>query len=292
MGEVYLVEDASSGELRAAKVMRARSTASAAELVGFRQEALALLNVGAHPFLVRLFHVHEQARDTVLVMEYVAPSSGCTTAQDYIVRTQDYDDRILGMWAVQFCVGMEHALRCGLAAHRDIKPGNLLIGSGAFLKIADFGLALAADRYPGIVGNTPRGPLQLQLLQSADGRRTCGTLGYIAPELFAGGKASAQSDMFSFGVTLWQLVARSMTSPFDVIFRGDPGRYQQAILAKALAHAVRRISSPYFEVIHRCLAPDPGRRYPDFAALREAIKSASKAADLGAMDFIVAPVFH
>jgi serine/threonine protein kinase len=48
---------------------------------------------------------------------------------------------------------------------------------------------------------------QLQWLKSADGRLTCGTPGYIAPELFADGKASPQSDMFSFGVTLWQLAA-------------------------------------------------------------------------------------
>lgn len=292
MGEVYLVEHTSSGELRAAKVMRGRTAASAADLVAFRREALALLNVGAHPFLVRLLHVHEQARDTVLVMEYVAPSSGCTTAQDYITRTQDYTDRILGLWAVQFCVGMEHALSCGLAAHRDIKPGNLLIDAGVFLKIADFGLALASDRHPAIVGDTPRGLLQLQQLQSADGRRTCGTPGYIAPELFSGAKASMQSDMFSFGVTLWQLAARSMASPFDVDYRGDPAQYQRAILARAAAHAVKRIDSPYFQVIHRCLAPEPTGRYADFAALREAIKSASKAADLGAMDFIVATGFR
>jgi eukaryotic-like serine/threonine-protein kinase len=292
MGEVYLVEHASSGELRAAKVMRARSSASVADLIGFRQEALALLNVGAHPFFVRLLEVHEQARDTVLVMEYVAPLSGCTTVQDYITRTQDYTDRLLGMWAVQFCVGMEHALSCGVTAHRDIKPGNLLVDSGVFMKIADFGLALAADRHRGIVGDTPKGLLQLQQLQSADGHRTCGTPGYIAPELFAGAHASAQSDMFSFGVTLWQLAARSMVSPYGVSFRGDPAEYQRVILTKALTHAVRHINSPYFEVIHRCLAPDPARRYPDFAALREAIKSASKAANLGAMDFIVASGFR
>lgn len=292
MGEVYLVEHSSSGELHAAKVMRGRAAATAADLVAFRREALALLNVGAHPFLVRLLHVHEQARDTVLVMEYVAPSSGCTTAQDYILRTHDYTDRVLGMWAVQFCVGMEHAMSCGLVAHRDIKPGNLLIESGVFLKIADFGLALAADRHPTVIRDSPRGLLQFQQMQSAEGRRTCGTPGYIAPELFSGAKASAQSDMFSFGVTLWQLAARSMMSPFDASFRGDAMEYQRAILAKAFSHAVKRIESPYFQVINRCLAPDPARRYSGFSALREAIKTASKAANLGAMDFVVAPGFR
>ena len=184
MGDVYLVEHSGSGDLRAAKVMRVRSSATGADLVGFRQEALSLLNVGTHLFVIRLFDVREQARDTVLVMEYVAPVSGCTTVQDYIARTQDYEDRTIGMWAVQFCVGMEHALGCGVAAHRDIKPGNLLIDSGVFLKIADFGLALAVSQHPGIVDDLPKRPSQLQRLQSANGHLTCGTPGYIAPELF------------------------------------------------------------------------------------------------------------
>jgi tetratricopeptide (TPR) repeat protein len=287
MGEVYLVEHSGSGDLRAAKVMRVRSSATDSDLVGFRQEALSLLNVGTHLFIVRLFEVREQARNTVLLMEYVSPVSGCTTVQDYITRTQDYDDRKIGIWAVQFCVGMERALGSGLAAHRDIKPGNLLIDSG-FLKIADFGLALAVSQHPGIVDDLPKGPSQLQWLESEKGYLICGTPGYIAPELFAGGKASSQSDMFSFGVTLWQLAARLLESPYEVRFSDDPAKYQHAILN----HVVRPVDSPYFEVIRQCLAPDPASRYPDFPALREAVKSAAKAANVGAMDFIVAPGFR
>jgi len=136
MGEVYVVEHTGSGELRAAKVVRARGTATAAELAGFRQEAYSLLNVGSHPFIVQLYDVREQRRDTVLIMEYVAPASGCTMVQDYIARTQDYDDYKIGIWSVQFCVGMEHALGLALEAHRDVKPGNLLIDSSVFLKCA------------------------------------------------------------------------------------------------------------------------------------------------------------
>ena len=94
--------------------------------------------------------------------------------------------------------------------------------------------------------------------------------------------------MFSFGMTLWQLAARSLAPPYEVTFGGNPIEYQNAILKKAHLHAVRRIDTPYIEVIRRCLAPEPARRYPDFAALREAIKSAAKAAGVGAMDFVVA----
>lgn len=292
MGEVYLVENISTGDLRAAKVMRGRADANTVDLAGFRQEALSLLNVGTHPFLVKLHDLREKGKDTILLMEYVAPTDGCTCITDYICHTQDYTDKLLGVWSVQFCAGMEHAIGCGIAAHRDIKPDNLLVGSGAFLKIADFGLALAASRHPAILRETSGRFKQQQLLQSVDGRIVCGTPGYIAPELMTGGTASPLSDMFSFGVTLWQLAARTMEMPYDVTYNGDVRAYQNAVLSKALTHEVRRIDSPFFEIIHRCLSPDPENRYSDFPDLRSAIKLAMKRADLEAMDFIVAPGFR
>lgn len=289
MGEVYLVEHAASGELRAAKVMQVRDDATPADLVGFRQEALSLLNVVTHPMIVKLFDVRERGTDIVLLMEYVAPASGCTTLQDFIVRKQDYNDRLLGSWTVEFCVGMEHALARGMAAHRDIKPANLLWGSGPWLKIADFGLARVVSRHPALIDAAPNTPWQLQWMKSADGRGTCGTPGYVAPELFVGAKASPQSDMFSFGVTLWQLAARSLASPYEVGVCHDASEYQQATFERAVDHQVRRIDSPFFGIIHRCLAPDPSQRYSDFPTLREALKSALKDAGIPAMDFIIGP---
>lgn len=291
MGEVYLVENISTGDLRAAKIMRGREDVNIADLAGFRQEALSLLNVGTHPFLVKLHDLREKGKDTIILMEYVAPTAGCTSISDYIIHTQDYTNRLLGIWSVQFCVGMEHAIGCGIAAHRDIKPDNLLVDSGAFLKIGDFGLALAASQHPAMLGESSGRFNRLQLLQSVDGNLVCGTPGYIAPELMTGGSASPFSDMFSFGVTLWQLAARSMEMPYDVTYKGDIRAYQNAVLSKALSHEVRRIDSPFFEIINCCLSPDPEKRYSDFTDLREAIKRAAKRAELGAVDFIVAPGF-
>ena len=140
-------------------------------------------------------------------------------------------------------------------------PQIFLLNSGAFLKIADFGLALAVSPRAALADDTPRKPSQLQWLKSADGTLMPGTPGYVAPELFVGGKASHQSDMFSFGVTLWKLAARSLDSPYDVKFQGDPSKYQYATLERVLAHRVKRIKSPLFEVIHRCVAPDPAQRF-------------------------------
>lgn len=292
MGEVYLVEHVETGDLRAAKVMRARAGAPIERLRAFHQEALAMLNLGTHPFVVRLYELLELGRDTVLVMEFIAGAQGCTSIQDYIQRTQDYTDRQLGVWAVELCVGMEHALAHGMEAHRDIKPANLLVGMDGLVKIADFGLALAASRVPDAIGNRGDEPMFFQQLMSIDGRSTCGTPGYIAPELMLGGRASPQSDMFSLGVTLWQLADRSMEMPFPVAFAGDIPAYQEALLRSVMAGEIRPLDSPFYPVIRRCLHSEPAKRFDGFPALREAIKSAAKQAGLLAMDFIVKEGFE
>ncbi|TWO71455.1 tetratricopeptide repeat protein [Caenimonas sedimenti] len=292
MGEVYLSEDMATGEVRAAKVMRASAQASVGDLLAFRREAMAMLDLGSHPFVVRLHELHERGRDTVLILQYVAPENGCTSLEDYIRRTNDYTDNILGMWAVQFCVGMEHALSHGIHAHRDIKPSNLLVGASPFLKISDFGLVLAAAGHVSSSGRPSADVLKLQELHSADGRATCGTPGYIAPELATGEKAGPKSDMFSFGVTLWQLAARSLELPFEVKFSGNVQAYQEQAWREAFARRIRRIDSPYFDIICRCLAADPARRYPNFSALREDLKAVAKHQGFRAMDFIVAPGFR
>jgi serine/threonine protein kinase/Tfp pilus assembly protein PilF len=292
MGEVYLVEEASTGALRAAKVLRARASASLADLQSFRREAVSLLNLGTHPFVIRLYELHDLGRDTLLVMEYVAPDNGCTSLQDFIARTSDYTDSMLGTWAVEFCVGMEHAISAGIEAHRDIKPANILVGVGPFLKIADFGLALAATRHPSVIGGRSA-VTSFQRLRSAEAKMVCGTPGYIAPEIFAGsGKAGAQSDMFSFGVTLWQLAARTLQMPFEARFSGDIDGYQMRLYREALARRIRQVETPFLEVIRRCLDPEPSMRYASFPALREDIKAALKRNGLRAMDFIVKPGFR
>lgn len=105
-------------------------------------------------------------------------------------------------------------------------------------------------------------------------------------------KAGSHSDMFSFGVTLWQLAARSLELPFEVKFSGNVQAYQEQAWREAIARRIRRIDSPYFDIICRCLAPDPAGRYPNFAALREDLKAVAKRQGFRAMDFIVAPGFR
>jgi serine/threonine protein kinase len=142
-------------------------------------------------------------------MDYIAPDErGRVSLLDHLAQARGPLDTERALsWAIQFCFGMEHAYRHGIACHRDIKPANILITQHGALKITDFGLAVAAaaswkEKGGSLKAGKEEGSFELSLIQ-AEGRRICGTPGYIAPELFMGEDANARSDVYSFGLVLW-----------------------------------------------------------------------------------------
>jgi eukaryotic-like serine/threonine-protein kinase len=114
--------------------------------------------------------------------------------------------------SVQSSEGLAEAHRLGIF-HRDLKPANIMITDGGLVKILDFGLARrkTAEEIepPGINGSKRRS-------YSARG----GTLAYMAPEQFVTGQSSEQTDIFSFGVILYEMVTAS--HPFDAPHLNQP----------------------------------------------------------------------
>src|ERR1017187_2316919 len=123
-------------------------------------------------------------------MDYVAPDArGRVSLADHLARAGGPLDAGQTLkWAVQFCLGMEHAQARGIKCHRDIKPANILITQDGTLKISDFGLAAAGEAAwrgtGGRAGSLITGGVEctfgLSLMQTG-GKAWCGTPGYIAP---------------------------------------------------------------------------------------------------------------
>ncbi len=221
-GLVLLVYDREDGDVCALKTFRDEFLADAAARGAFRREALLWVNLDEHPFILAAQYIEEFSGRLFVGMNYIAPDErGWVSLADHLVRFRNGQDADQALkWAIQFCRGMEHANAHGIEAHRDIKPTNILISQDGTLKISDFGLAAAAAHA------SPTGPSGSIVTGGSDGvglsvvlsggRRVSGTPGYIAPEVFRGEKADVRSDIYSFGLVLWQMAAGSRKPPSSI----------------------------------------------------------------------------
>ncbi len=276
-GLVYLVYNRETKEVLALKTFRDELLADAAARQAFKKEALLWVNLEEHPFILPARWVDEFSGRLFVQMDYIAPDErGRVSLTDHLVLAGGplEKEQVLE-WAIQFCHGMEYAAAHGIRAHRDIKPDNILLTGDGRVQIADFGLAAAAGAGHSFFG-TPveggRAGYSLSIFQS-QGKQVCGTPGYISPEVFEGKGAAVPSDIYSFGVVLWQMVSGSPIHPFhpDGFFSG-PHQYPAAVYALQTTGRLPEVDGPLGKVVERCLQPDPARRFSDFAALRAALE--------------------
>ena len=296
-GVVYLVRLRQTGGLFAVKTFRDELLADPASRESFKKEALLWSNLQIHPRILAARWVQEINGRLFVMMDYVpADSDGRVTLADHIADGVLEADVAL-KWGIQFCHGMEHAMAHGIRCHRDIKPANILIAQDGTLKISDFGLAAIADvRHEmtdrermwleagqkagvGVIFSRPEEQGRAFVTQKQDGafgfsvvqtegKRMCGTPGYMAPEVYRFEDADTRTDIYSFGLVLWQMVTGSRQPPFLAPWRGDMGGFLRATYEQQIAGRVPAVNSPLSAVINRCLRPQPTERYAGFAELR------------------------
>lgn len=278
-GIVYLVYSRETKGVYALKTFRGEFLEDSTARDVFKREALLWVNLDDYPFILAARFVEEFSGRLFVAMDFVAPNErGCVSIEDRLRSRGPLDIKQVLEWAIQFCYGMEHVNNHGIKVHRDIKPANILITQDGTLKITDFGLATGAvvgvRGGRSIVSFSAEGRPGCSLLQE-DGKGWCGTPGYIAPEVYEGKGADIRSDIYSFGVVLWQMAKGSPVSPFhssEVQYRGNGQEYvfeyQQNVYKKQKAGQVPSVDGPLQNVIERCLAFEPSRRYSDFKQLR------------------------
>jgi serine/threonine protein kinase len=283
-GVVYHVRDSDDNRELALKTFRDEFILDPRVKRQFREEALIWIALGRHTFILQADAVHEFDGRLFVAMEFIEPDEhGLTTLQDQIeFHGRKLTNRMIGVWALQFCNGMVHANANGVKAHRDLKPSNLLWGQGPFLKISDFGIAAslqAAEMPAPLLSTFERSSSRQQ------GNTMCGTLGYIAPEIFGGRSADIRSDIYSFGAVLWQLTSGSPQPPFWERLRKAPDeRSIYSILSESKCPETK---GAFFNVISRCLQFRPQDRYQDFDEFKKDVKEALDRSGGGRLDFIV-----
>lgn len=245
MGEVYLAEDEQLKRKVALKFLLTNLSANE-ELKGrFLSEArsAAALN---HPNIVTVYEVSEFNNNIFIAMEYV---DGITLRGKMDSDQFDFDF-ILDV-AIQICDGLSIAHQ-NKVIHRDIKPANILIDKTNRIRILDFGLAKSeAD------DNLTK-----------DGT-TIGTINYMSPEQCLGGKIDNRSDIFSFGILLYEMVTKKL--PFKKV--NIPATINSIMNDTPESASVvnPEVSSVLWEIIKKALAKKPEERYQDIINLKNDI---------------------
>ena len=256
MGVVHLAEDTRLGRLVAIKALPARFTRDERRQRRLRREARAAASL-AHPGIATVYALEEFDDTLCIVSEYVP---GATLRQE------------LGGGALPPAALLDTAIEIaralaaaheGNVLHRDLKPDNVIRTADAGIKLVDFGLARFDD--------PQAGPLASTTQLTAPGAML-GTPGYMAPEQIRGEEVDARTDIFAFGVLLFELATGrhpfTASSPVSMVARvleADPPDLLQA--APACPPALQGI-------IHRCLQKQPARRYAATRALVDDLERA------------------
>jgi uncharacterized RDD family membrane protein YckC len=243
MGQVYRALDQSLQRYVAVKVIRTGKTSveDTKQLRRLFQEATAQARVN-HPNIAHIYYVGRDSESPFLAMELV---DGKTLADEIEAKPMEFG-RIVNL-AMQIADALNHAIEYDIV-HGDIKPNNILVTRKGVIKLADFGLArrMSEQRTDDPTGGTPR---------------------YLAPEIAAGDSPNAISDMYSLGVTLFQLTFGRLPYTFS----------SATIQGLMQTHRESAIEFPevwpadlplrWREILSKLLAKSPGDRYQSYDEL-------------------------
>ena len=274
MGAVYRAEDTTLHRTVALKFLpeSVAHTEKVCERLKREASTASALN---HPNICTIYEVGEDAGEMFIAMEYI---EGCTLAE--LIRQGPLPtDRVL-RYSSQISSALAHAHEKGVI-HGDLKPLNIIVTPGGEAKILDFGLARRSNPV-----EFDRKTLETTALSEGD-VALAGTFPYMAPEQIEGSDASARTDIWSFGIVLYEMI--SGTRAFEganlfllcnAILR-DPPRPLPPIVPAGLK-----------TVVSRCLEKEPERRYRRAGEVRAALETVNLSIDQGVVPPQAAKVFR
>jgi serine/threonine protein kinase len=255
MGVVYLATHRKIGRKAAIKVLHPQFAQNPQIRQRFRNEA-ALLAQLDHPCVVKLYDYIEDEHGLCLIMEYVEGID----LDHYLKQVSGPipEGRLVPLFN-KILSAFDYAHQYGIV-HRDIKPSNILITPNMGVKVLDFGIAT-------IVNNA-------ETALAAAGTRM-GTVLYMSPEQVRGDFFDARSDIYSLGVTLFQML--TARHPYEDLHTEH--QVFQKILQEPLPRAANfypGVSAPMQQIIDIATAKNPDKRFPNCKAFAQAMRASQE----------------
>lgn len=250
---VFRATDEALGRDVAVKVLRAPLATSAAAANRFRAEGRAAAIV-AHPNVAAVFDVAPEGESPAIVMEFVDGEDLASMLR----RVGPLVPRRAAAVAAQVARGLAAAHVRGII-HRDVSSRNILINREGRAQIADFGIAQAMHEVDGSEA------------AARSGQRPEGSVGYLAPEVLAGGPQTAASDLFGLGVVLFELLTGHR--PFDRLSGAELKERRGQSPAPSARELRPDISQELDLITMRLLAPKPNERYVNATAAADALET-------------------
>ena len=244
MADVYKGRDNVLNRYVAVKVLKKEYREDETYVKKFRSEAQAAAGI-MNPNIVNVYDVGVDRGLYYMVMELVEG----ITLKEYIAKKEKLTPKEVISITLQVCAGME-AVHKGHIIHRDIKPQNIIISNEGKVKVTDFGIAKAAS-------------------SNTTSSNAMGSVHYTSPEQARGGFSDEKSDIYSIGITMYEMVTGRV--PFD-------GDSTVAIAMKHLQEEIvppsEYVPMPYSleQIILKCTQKNPDQRYPNVTLLAQDLR--------------------
>jgi len=271
MGEIYKAQDTRLNRFVAIKVLSLANSGDPERRRRFVQEAQAASALN-HPNIITIYDIVSQDGLDFMVMEFV----GGSTLSDLIPKEGMSVGKVLSC-AVQMTDALGTAHAAGII-HRDLKPGNVMVTGTGLVKILDFGLAKLTG--PASIVEQTDETLPLSAPLTVEGS-ILGTVSYMSPEQAEARRVDARSDIFSFGLVLYEMltgskafVAASTVSTLSKILRDE---------AKPIHEVVQSVPPELEQIVSRAMRKDPDQRWQSMTEMHAALAALKQRLDSSVM---------
>jgi serine/threonine protein kinase len=271
MGEIYKAQDLRLNRFVAVKVLSNSSAGDPERRRRFVLEAQAASALN-HPNIITIHDIISEGNSEFMVMEYV---QGKTLVD--LIPKGGLRLAVALKYAVQMTDALTIAHNAGIV-HRDLKPANVMVTESGLVKILDFGLAKLTDASPASQFGNDQTQTLGQAPLTVEGS-IIGTVSYMSPEQAMGKKVDTRSDIFSFGLVLYEMVTgmrafggENAVSTLSSILRDE---------AKPINEIAPDVPPQIEQVVKRCLRKSPDDRWQSMQDVKGALQALKHESDSG-----------